>query len=106
MGFLPHNFFPAGFSWATPGDAARLLWHVHDQPHRPDRHSSLQEGPAGLVPAILPLVYPAILALPFLDLTMAFIRRTYAGRWWFLPTSNTCTIGCWSAVTASAGRCC
>ena len=31
---------------------------------------------------MLPL---AILALPFLDLTMAFIRRTYAGRWWFLP---------------------
>ena len=48
--------------------------------------SALQEGPAGLVPAILPLVLPlAILALPFLDLTMAFVRRTYAGRWWFLP---------------------
>ena len=31
---------------------------------------------------VLPL---AILALPFLDLTMAFLRRTYAGRWWFLP---------------------
>jgi UDP-GlcNAc:undecaprenyl-phosphate GlcNAc-1-phosphate transferase len=47
--------------------------------------SALQDGPAGLVPAILPLVLPlAILALPFLDLTMAFIRRTYAGRWWFV----------------------
>ena len=33
-------------------------------------------------PLVLPL---AILALPFLDLTLAFIRRTYAGRWWFLP---------------------
>ena len=40
----------------------------------------------GLMPLVLPLVLPlAILALPFLDLTMAFIRRTYAGRWWFLP---------------------
>ena len=48
--------------------------------------SQLHDGPAGLVPAVLPLVLPlAILALPFLDLTMAFIRRTYAGRWWFLP---------------------
>ena len=38
------------------------------------------------MPAVLPLVLPlAILALPFLDLTMAFVRRTYAGRWWFLP---------------------
>ena len=38
------------------------------------------------MPLVLPLVLPlAILALPFLDLTMAFVRRTYAGRWWFLP---------------------
>jgi len=27
----------------------------------------------------------AILALPFLDLSLAFVRRTYAGKWWFLP---------------------
>jgi len=27
----------------------------------------------------------AILALPFLDLMLAFVRRTYAGKWWFLP---------------------
>jgi UDP-GlcNAc:undecaprenyl-phosphate GlcNAc-1-phosphate transferase len=40
----------------------------------------------GLVPTILPLVLPlAILALPFLDLVLAFVRRTYAGKWWFLP---------------------
>ena len=38
------------------------------------------------MPLVLPLILPlAILALPFLDLTMAFVRRTYAGRWWFLP---------------------
>ena len=37
------------------------------------------------MPTVLPLVLPlAILALPFLDLMLAFIRRTYAGRWWFL----------------------
>jgi UDP-GlcNAc:undecaprenyl-phosphate GlcNAc-1-phosphate transferase len=30
---------------------------------------------------VLPL---AILALPFLDLVLAFVRRTYAGRWWFV----------------------
>jgi UDP-GlcNAc:undecaprenyl-phosphate GlcNAc-1-phosphate transferase len=39
-----------------------------------------------LVPTVLPLVLPlAILALPFLDLMLAFVRRTYAGKWWFLP---------------------
>ena len=48
--------------------------------------SQLQDGRGGLVPTVLPLVLPlAILALPFLDLTLAFIRRTYAGKWWFLP---------------------
>ena len=48
--------------------------------------SQLQDGREGLVPTVLPLVLPlAILALPFLDLTLAFIRRTYAGKWWFLP---------------------
>jgi UDP-GlcNAc:undecaprenyl-phosphate GlcNAc-1-phosphate transferase len=34
---------------------------------------------------VLPLVLPlAILALPFLDLVLAFARRTYAGKWWFV----------------------
>jgi UDP-GlcNAc:undecaprenyl-phosphate GlcNAc-1-phosphate transferase len=48
--------------------------------------SQLQDGRGGLVPTVLPLVLPlAILALPFLDLTLAFVRRTYAGKWWFLP---------------------
>ena len=48
--------------------------------------SQLQDGREVLVPTVLPLVLPlAILALPFLDLTLAFIRRTCAGKWWFLP---------------------
>ena len=48
--------------------------------------TSLSDGGGGLLPAYLPLVLPlAILALPFLDLTLAFVRRTYAGRWWFVP---------------------
>ena len=37
------------------------------------------------MPTVLPLVLPlAILALPFLDLVLAFVRRTYAGKWWFV----------------------
>jgi len=39
----------------------------------------------GAIPTVLPLVLPlAILAIPFLDLVLAFIRRTYAGKWWFV----------------------
>ena len=46
---------------------------------------SSQLADRGVVPTVLPLVLPlAILALPFLDLMLAFIRRTYAGRWWFV----------------------
>ena len=57
---------------------------------------------------MLPLVLPlAILALPFLDLVLAFVRRTYAGQVVVrAPTSSTCTTGCSSAGTASAGPCC
>ena len=48
--------------------------------------TSQLDSDRGLVPTILPLVLPlAILALPFLDLVLAFVRRTYAGKWWFVP---------------------
>src|SRR6478752_4709307 len=47
--------------------------------------SQLSDGSGRLLPTVLPLVLPlAILALPFLDLVLAFVRRTYAGRWWFV----------------------
>jgi len=88
LGFLPHNFFPARMFMGDSGAmllGLLLATSTISLTGQIDT-SALQEGPAGLVPAILPLVLPlAILALPFLDLTMAFIRRTYAGRWWFLP---------------------
>jgi UDP-GlcNAc:undecaprenyl-phosphate/decaprenyl-phosphate GlcNAc-1-phosphate transferase len=88
IGFLPHNFFPARMFMGDSGAmllGLLLATSTISLTGQIDT-SSLQEGPAGLVPAILPLVLPlAILALPFLDLTMAFVRRTYAGRWWFLP---------------------
>ena len=88
IGFLPHNFFPARMFMGDSGAmllGLLLATSTISLTGQIDT-SALQEGPAGLVPAILPLVLPlAILALPFLDLTMAFVRRTYAGRWWFLP---------------------
>jgi UDP-GlcNAc:undecaprenyl-phosphate GlcNAc-1-phosphate transferase len=88
IGFLPHNFFPARMFMGDSGAmllGLLLATSTISLTGQIDT-SALQEGPAGLVPAILPLVLPlAILALPFLDLSMAFVRRTYAGRWWFLP---------------------
>jgi UDP-GlcNAc:undecaprenyl-phosphate GlcNAc-1-phosphate transferase len=47
--------------------------------------SQLADGSGRLLPTVLPLILPlAILALPFLDLVLAFVRRTYAGKWWFV----------------------
>ena len=111
LGFLPHNFFPARMFMGDSGrDAARAAaGHLDDQPDRADRHlRSWPTVPAGWCPTVLPLVLPlAILALPFLDLdawpSSGGPTPAAGGS---SPTSSTCTTGCWSAGTASAGPCC
>ncbi len=87
LGFLPHNFFPArmfmgdsgalllGFLLAT--STISLTGQID--------YNQIEAGAGGLIPAYLPLALPlAILALPFLDLILAFVRRTFAGQWWFV----------------------
>ncbi len=87
LGFLPHNFFPArmfmgdsgalllGFLLAT--STISLTGQIDS--------SQLEDTHGGLVPAYLPLLLPvATMFLPFLDFTLAFFRRTYAGKWWFV----------------------
>lgn len=87
LGFLPHNFFPARMFMGDSGAmllGLLLATSTISLTGQIDT-SQLQDGSGGLVPTVLPLVLPlAILALPFLDVTLAFIRRTYAGRWWFV----------------------
>jgi UDP-GlcNAc:undecaprenyl-phosphate GlcNAc-1-phosphate transferase len=87
IGFLPHNFFPARMFMGDSGAmllGLLLATSTISLTGQIDT-SQLQDGSGGLVPTVLPLVLPlAILALPFLDVTLAFIRRTYAGRWWFV----------------------
>ena len=88
LGFLPHNFFPARMFMGDSGAMLLGLLLATSTISLTGQIdiSQLQDGAGGLVPTVLPLVLPlAILALPFLDLTLAFIRRTYAGKWWFLP---------------------
>jgi UDP-GlcNAc:undecaprenyl-phosphate GlcNAc-1-phosphate transferase len=84
LGFLPHNFFPARMFMGDSGAmllGLLLATSTISLTGQIDT-SQLQEG---LVPTVLPLVLPlAILALPFLDLVLAFVRRTYAGKWWFV----------------------
>ena len=87
LGFLPHNFFPARMFMGDSGAmllGLLLATSTISLTGQIDT-SQLADGRGGLVPTVLPLVLPlAILALPFLDLVLAFVRRTYAGKWWFV----------------------
>lgn len=87
LGFLPHNFFPARMFMGDSGAmllGLLLATSTISLTGQIDT-SQLQDGSGGLIPTILPLVLPlAILALPFLDVMLAFVRRTYAGKWWFV----------------------
>ena len=88
LGFLPHNFFPARMFMGDSGSMLLGLLLATSTVSLTGQidTSQLQDGSGVLVPTVLPLVLPlAILALPFLDVTLAYIRRTYAGRWWFVP---------------------
>ena len=88
LGFLPHNFFPARMFMGDSGSMLLGLLLATSTISLTGQidPSQLVEPTRGLVPTVLPLVLPlAILALPFLDLVLAFVRRTYAGKWWFLP---------------------
>src|SRR6478672_924129 len=88
VGFMPHNFFPARMFMGDSGAmllGLLLATSTISLTGQIDT-SQLSDGSGRLLPTVLPLVLPlAILALPFLDLVLAFVRRTYAGKWWFLP---------------------
>jgi len=93
VGILPHNFFPARMFIGDSGSmllgfvlACSAISLTGQFPA-----TSLSEGIGGssssLLPAaILPLILPfAILTIPFLDMVMAVLRRTRAGRSPFSP---------------------
>jgi UDP-GlcNAc:undecaprenyl-phosphate GlcNAc-1-phosphate transferase len=75
LGFLPHNFFPARMFMGDSGAmllGLLLATSTISLTGQIDT-SQLQEG---LVPTVLPLVLPLAI--------LAFVRRTYAGKWWFV----------------------
>ena len=93
LGFLAHNFFPARMFMGDSGSmliglvlscsAISLLAQFQS--------GALTEGVAGaraglVAPAFLPLILPvAMLLVPFVDLLLAVVRRTRAGRSPFSP---------------------
>jgi UDP-GlcNAc:undecaprenyl-phosphate/decaprenyl-phosphate GlcNAc-1-phosphate transferase len=81
LGFLPHNFHPARIFM---GDSGSMLIGLLLAASSISLTGRLDPGAVdrqGLVPALLPLVLPfMVLAVPLVDLLMAVIRRTRAGR--------------------------
>ena len=87
LGFLPHNFWPARMFMGDSGALLLGLLLATSSISLTGQFdtSQLENNGGGLIPAYLPLLLPlAILALPFLDVLLAYVRRTYAGKWWFV----------------------
>ena len=92
IGFLPHNFYPARIFM---GDSGSMLiglvlaggaLTLTGQLAVPEVTEGLAGADAGLQATLLPVLLPvAILMVPFLDLALAVIRRTRAGRSPFSP---------------------
>src|SRR5664280_1519046 len=85
LGFLPHNFNPAR---VFRGDSGSMLIGLMRAAATTSLTGQLDPNvhAADLFPALLPLLLPlAVLAVPFIDLVMAVIRRARAGRSPFSP---------------------
>jgi UDP-GlcNAc:undecaprenyl-phosphate GlcNAc-1-phosphate transferase len=88
LGFLPHNIHPAKMFMGDSGSMVLgLLLACSTISYTGQMDSSVLgsniTGRGALV-AWLPLILPfAIMFLPLLDMTMAYMRRTIQGKWWF-----------------------
>lgn len=92
FGFLPHNFHPARIFM---GDSGSMLIGLvlsssaitlTGQFSAAEMSQGARGADASLLPTLLPLLLPvSIMIVPFLDLTLAVIRRTLAGRSPFAP---------------------
>jgi UDP-GlcNAc:undecaprenyl-phosphate GlcNAc-1-phosphate transferase len=91
-GFLPHNFFPARIFMGDSGSMliglvlAGSALTLTGQFASVDLSQGAAGGTASWLPTLLPIILPiAILIVPFMDLVLAVVRRTRAGRSPFAP---------------------
>jgi UDP-GlcNAc:undecaprenyl-phosphate GlcNAc-1-phosphate transferase len=86
LGFLPHNFNPAR---VFMGDSGSMLIGLTLAGAATSLTGQFNYGtlpPSTTFPVLLPLVLPfAVLAVPFVDLVLAVLRRTRAGQSPFAP---------------------
>jgi UDP-GlcNAc:undecaprenyl-phosphate GlcNAc-1-phosphate transferase len=81
LGFLPHNFNPARIFMGDSGSMLIGLLLATSTVAITGKVDPVVLEQAKIVPAFLPVVLPlAVLALPLIDLALAVIRRTKAGK--------------------------
>ena len=86
LGFLPHNIHRARMFMGDSGSMLLGFLLATSMISLTGQLDPSRINPSGgaLVSSYLPLLLPlAVMALPFLDLASAYIRRTAAGRLWF-----------------------
>ncbi|WP_145978691.1 MraY family glycosyltransferase [Granulicoccus phenolivorans] len=87
LGFLPHNVFPARMFMGDSGSMLLGLLLATSTISLTGQIDSapLQANARSLIPTVLPLVLPlAIMAIPIADFVLAFLRRTAAGKWFWV----------------------
>jgi UDP-GlcNAc:undecaprenyl-phosphate/decaprenyl-phosphate GlcNAc-1-phosphate transferase len=86
-GFLPHNFWPARIFMGDSGSmVVGLILSAAATSATTSADPQAFHGALGSLPLALPLLIPlAVLALPFVDLLLAVVRRVAKGRSPFAP---------------------
>lgn len=86
LGFLPHNFYRARVFMGDTGSMLLGLMLATSTITLVGRVDPNAVGSVTFLPLLLPLLIPiAVLAIPMLDLALAVVRRTWAGRSPFSP---------------------
>jgi UDP-GlcNAc:undecaprenyl-phosphate GlcNAc-1-phosphate transferase len=86
LGFLPHNFNPARVFMGDSGSMLIGLMLAASVTSLTGQFSYANLPTSASFPVLLPLLLPfAVLAVPFVDLLLAVVRRTRAGRSPFAP---------------------
>jgi UDP-GlcNAc:undecaprenyl-phosphate GlcNAc-1-phosphate transferase len=86
LGFLPHNFNPARIFMGDSGSMLIGLMLCASVTSLTGQFTYSTLPPKAAFPVLLPLLLPlAVLAVPFVDLLLAVVRRTRAGRSPFSP---------------------
>jgi UDP-GlcNAc:undecaprenyl-phosphate GlcNAc-1-phosphate transferase len=86
LGFLPHNFHPARIFMGDTGSMLIGLMLAASVTSLTGQFNYSNLPPKAAFPVLLPVVLPlAVLAVPLVDLLLAVVRRTRAGRSPFSP---------------------